>query len=79
MAKMQSRWRAFKVEDGVAKLKMKYKTPEDYTAFNGIELYRGKVVASLAAGYVYDGEFARVEEGKVVELPQNRIFTLRMI
>lgn len=50
----------------MAKLKMKYKTPEDYTAFNGIELYQGKVVASLAAGYVYDGEFARVEEGKVV-------------
>ena len=57
---------SLKVEDGVAKLKMKYKTPEDYTAFNGIELYQGKVVASLAAGYVYDGEFARVEEGKVV-------------
>ena len=56
---------SLKVEDGVAKLKMKYKTPEDYTAFNGIELYQGKVVASLAAGYVYDGEFARVEEGKV--------------
>ena len=49
---------SLKVEDGVAKLKMKYKTPEDYTAFNGIELYQGKVVASLAAGYV--------EEGKVV-------------
>ena len=44
---------SLKVEDGVAKL-------------NGIELYQGKVVASLAAGYVYDGEFARVEEGKVV-------------
>ena len=57
---------SLKVEDGVAKLKMKYKTPEDYTTFNGIELYQGKVVASLAAGYVYDGEFARVEEGKVV-------------
>lgn len=54
------------VENGIAKLKMKYKTPEDYTNFNGIELYEGKVVASLAAGYVYDGNFARVEDGKVV-------------
>lgn len=52
-------------EDGVAKLKMRYKTSEDYTNFNGIELYQGEVVASLAAGYVYDGEFARVEDGKV--------------
>lgn len=53
------------VKDGIAKLKMQYKTPEDYTSFNGIELYHGKVVASLAAGYVFDGEFARVEDGKV--------------
>lgn len=52
-------------EDGVAKLKMRYKTSEDYTNFNGIELYQGEVVASLAAGYVYDGAFARVEDGKV--------------
>lgn len=53
------------VEGGTAKLGMKYKTPEDYTNFNGIELYHGKVVASLAAGYVFDGAFARVEDGKV--------------
>lgn len=53
------------VEDGTAKLQMKYKTAEDFTRLHGIELYQGKVVASLAAGYVYDGEFARVENGKV--------------
>lgn len=53
------------VEDGKAKLKMKYKTPADYTSFNGIELYEGKVVASLADGYVYDGDFVKVEDGKV--------------
>ena len=62
---------SLKVEDGVAKLKMKYKTPEDYTAFNGIELYQGKVVASLAAGYVYDGEFARVDDLKVAIIRAN--------
>ena len=32
------------VKDGTATLKMKYKTPEDYTGFNGIALYEGKVV-----------------------------------
>ena len=42
------------VEEGTAKLRMKYKTPEDYTAFNGIELYQGTVIDSLSAGYVYD-------------------------
>lgn len=53
------------VEDGTAKLQMKYKTTDDYTRFNGIELYQGKVVSALAAGYAFDGEFARVEDGKV--------------
>ena len=51
------------VEEGTAKLRMKYKTPEDYTAFNGIELYQGTVIDSLSAGYVYDGPFVRVENG----------------
>lgn len=55
-----------KVEEGTARLQMKYKTTADYSAFNGIELYQGKVIDSLAAGYVFDGEFARVEEGKVI-------------
>ena len=51
------------VEEGTAKLRMKYKTPEDYTAFNGIELYQGTVIDSLSAGYVYDGPFVCVENG----------------
>lgn len=54
------------VEEGIARLQMKYKTTADYSAFNGIELYQGKVIDSLAAGYVFDGEFARVEDGKVI-------------
>lgn len=54
------------VEEGTARLQMQYKTADDYSAFNGIELYQGKVIDSLAAGYVFDGEFARVEDGKVI-------------
>lgn len=54
------------VENGVAKLSMKYKTAADYTSFNGIELYQGNIVDALAAGYVFDGDFAKVEEGNVV-------------
>ena len=54
---------SLKVEDGVAKLKMKYKTPEDYAAFNGIELYQGKIVKALAAGYDFKADFVSVEDG----------------
>lgn len=54
------------VENGIAKLNMKYKTTQDYTNFNGIELYQGNIVEAIAAGYVFEGEFAKVEEGKVV-------------
>lgn len=53
------------VDNGIAKLQMQYKTAGDYTKFNGIELYQGKIVEALAAGYVFDGDFARVEDGVV--------------
>lgn len=53
------------VDGQTAKLRMKYKTTEDYTNFNGIELNAGKVVATLAAGYTYDASFVKVEDGKV--------------
>lgn len=53
------------VDAGTARLQMKYKTTGDYSAFNGIELYQGKVIDALAAGYVFDGDFARVLDGEV--------------
>lgn len=53
------------VKESTATLKMKYKTPEDYTGFNGIELYEGKVVKALAAGYDFSTDFVSVEDGKV--------------
>lgn len=59
------RLEALSVKDGTATLKMKYKTPEDYTGFNGIELYEGKVVKALAAGYDFNMDFVSVEDGKV--------------
>lgn len=57
----------FSVKDGMAKLKMKYQTPEDYTRFNGIELYQGKVVKALAAGYDFNVDFAAVEDGQITQ------------
>lgn len=53
------------VEDQRASLTMKYKTAEDYSKFNDMEFYQGKVVTSLAAGYTFDEEFVKVEKGKV--------------
>ena len=65
------------VKDGTATLKMKYKTPEDYTGFNGIELYEGKVVKALAAdgkvtGTATKEEIYSGEDLKVVIIKANR-------
>lgn len=53
------------VENGTARLQMTYETTQDYMNFNGIELYQGTVLESLAAGYVFDSEFAKVADGQV--------------
>lgn len=53
------------VEDNRAVLRMQYETAEDYSQFNGIELYQGNVVSALAAGYEFQGDFAKVEDGVV--------------
>lgn len=53
------------VQDQNAKLIMKYETTDDYTDFNGIDLYQGKVVKALAEGYDFNADFYSVEEGSV--------------
>ena len=53
------------VEDKTAKLKLAYRTVDDYTAFTGVELYQGKVVQAMAAGYNFDVDFAAVDEDGV--------------
>lgn len=54
------------VEDGIAKLSMSYQSAKDYTDFIGVEFFSGDLLAALEAGYVFEGDFARVEEGQVV-------------
>ena len=44
------------VEDGTAKLRM------DYETVDGVELYEGKIVQALAAGYDFDTDFAGVDK-----------------
>lgn len=55
---------SYKVEDSKAKLNMKYDSCQDYSDFNGIELYAGTVVKAQAEGYDFDTDFVKVEEKK---------------
>lgn len=61
------------VEDQTAKLKLEYKTAEDYMEFTGVEIYQGKVVQAMAAGYDFNVEFASVEGGKTAPVPKDEI------
>ena len=56
---------AFKTEDGMAKLEMKYDSYEHYAKLNGIEMYVGTVVQAQADGYNFDTKFNSVSEGEV--------------
>lgn len=53
---------SFEVADGIAKLQLKYDSYEDYSRFNGIDLYTGTVVTALAAGYDFDAEFSQISK-----------------
>ena len=57
----------FSVEDGVARLNIKYAGYEDYAEFNGVELFAGTVVQAMAAGYDFEDEFLTVTDGKLGE------------
>lgn len=55
----------FSVEEGMAKLNIKYAGYEDYAAFNGVEMFAGTVPQAMAAGYNFDDTFLEVVEGKL--------------
>lgn len=52
------------VEDGKASLTIKYDSTEEYTDFNGIELFAGTIAEALAAGYDFKVDFAAIDDGK---------------
>ena len=54
------------VEDGIAKLSMRYQSAQDYANFLDVEFFSGELLAALEAGYIFEGDFARVEGGQVV-------------
>lgn len=55
----------FAVEEGVAKLYIRYESYEDYADFNEVVLFAGTVPQAMAAGYAFEEEFLEVSEGKL--------------
>lgn len=55
----------FTLEEGVAKLKMEYKSVADFSDFNDITLYQGSIAAAVSEGYLFDVDFSKVEKGEV--------------
>ena len=55
----------FSVTDGMAKLKMEFKSVKDYSDFNDIPMFHGTVVDAVAAGYKFEGTFSAVEKGEM--------------
>lgn len=54
---------SFSVEEGMARLNIRYAGYEDYAEFNGIEMFVGTVPQAMAAGYDFEDEFLAVEDG----------------
>lgn len=55
----------FSVEEGVAKLNIKYAGYEDYARFNEVEIFSGTVPQAMAAGYDFSGTFLKAEDGRL--------------
>lgn len=53
------------VKDGKATLTLEYKTVDDFSSFNGIELFSGSMAEALVAGYKFDAQFVSVKKGSV--------------
>lgn len=62
---------SFAVENGVAKLYMKYKDCENYQNFNEVTLFSGTVSQALAAGYTFNAPFTQIEDGKAAGNVEN--------
>lgn len=54
----------FSVEEGVAKLFIKYDSYENYQDFNEVTLFSGTIPQALAAGYKFDTEFTEIKDGE---------------
>lgn len=55
----------FSVEDGVARLNIKYAGYGDYSLFHGAEMFVGTVEQAIEAGYKFDADFVKVWNGRL--------------
>lgn len=62
----------FFVEEGVAKLYMKYAGCEEYQDFNDVTLFSGTVPQALAAGFDFNTGFTEVKDGKAAGNVENK-------
>lgn len=54
----------FSVEDGIARLFIKYSGCEDYQNFNEVTLFSGTIPQALAEGYSFEEDFTEIEDGE---------------
>lgn len=64
------------VEDNVAKLSLIYEDVNDYSKFNGIELFSGTIAEALAQGYSFSEDFAKIDGDKITECDSDEINSL---
>ena len=55
----------FSVEEGMAKLYIKYASCEDYQALNEVTLFSGTIPQALVEGFDFDADFKEIKEGKL--------------
>lgn len=55
----------FSVEEGIAKLYIKYAGCEDYGAFNEVTLFSGTIPQALVEGFDFDADFKEIKDGKL--------------
>ena len=63
----------FSVENNVARLILEYVDASVYQDFYGIELFNGTVKDAKKAGYEFDLEFARIENGEAVKCASGEV------
>lgn len=55
----------FSVEEGTARLNIKYADYKDYAEFNGVEMFVGTLPMAMVAGYDFDCTFLQAVDGEL--------------
>lgn len=58
--------KSYEVEENVAKLVLEYASAKVYEDVNGVEIFTGTIKEAKAAGYKFEGDYAKLVDGKAV-------------